>query len=292
MEAQAPARTRLTRAEAARINGAKSRGPKTSEGKARSAQNARKHGVFAKDFHLPNSSHPEFPLILRRYLAETAQPSAGATKDSPGHGPAPGEDFASVTERRRIHRLALLDLQLHYCWAVQTAILQDALDAIVPDHPALDPVTCKALAFGMVHAAMDRLSRIEFRIHRAFCRAAATGVEQKSGRTNPKAAAPPGTKSKTEQTNPTALPHAGPPNAGMKNGSNEPNGNAGERSVRQQPATPSPSSKSAPGTETCAPAPMSGASHTPDRSRSRPFRRHLPGLRLQCSMPATPLSPF
>ena len=40
-------RKKLTRSEQARINGAKSRGPKAQEGRLRSANARRKHGIYA-----------------------------------------------------------------------------------------------------------------------------------------------------------------------------------------------------------------------------------------------------
>jgi hypothetical protein len=52
------------RAEASRKNGTKSRGPKTLEGKARSAQNALKHGMRAQKFLvLPDEDAAEFAAL-------------------------------------------------------------------------------------------------------------------------------------------------------------------------------------------------------------------------------------
>ena len=49
------------RAEASRKNGARSRGPKTAEGKARSARNALKHGLRAEKYVvLPEEDADEF----------------------------------------------------------------------------------------------------------------------------------------------------------------------------------------------------------------------------------------
>jgi hypothetical protein len=61
------------RAEASRRNGAKSRGPKTTEGKTRSAQNALKHGMRAqKHVVLPDEDALEFAELQAALLEELA----------------------------------------------------------------------------------------------------------------------------------------------------------------------------------------------------------------------------
>jgi hypothetical protein len=61
------------RAAASRRNGAKSGGPKTEEGKARSAQNALKHGMRAqKHVVLPDEDAGEFADLEAALIAELA----------------------------------------------------------------------------------------------------------------------------------------------------------------------------------------------------------------------------
>ena len=50
----------LTKSESARINGAKSRGPKTARGRAFSSQNAVTHGLTARTLVLTNEKLDEF----------------------------------------------------------------------------------------------------------------------------------------------------------------------------------------------------------------------------------------
>jgi hypothetical protein len=62
------------RAAASRANGAKSKGPRTAEGKARASQNALKHGMCAKKFLLlPYDSRAEF-AALESALLEQLRP--------------------------------------------------------------------------------------------------------------------------------------------------------------------------------------------------------------------------
>jgi hypothetical protein len=71
--ARAAVVTTTARAAASRQNGAKSRGPRTPEGKARSAQNALKHGMRAqKHIVLPDEDAAEFAELEAALVEELA----------------------------------------------------------------------------------------------------------------------------------------------------------------------------------------------------------------------------
>lgn len=57
----------LTRAESARVNGAKSKGPVTEEGKAKAALNSVTHGMSAKTLILQNENPEQFAAMLASY---------------------------------------------------------------------------------------------------------------------------------------------------------------------------------------------------------------------------------
>src|SRR5262245_38388233 len=59
--------TTLDRAETSRRNGAKSRGPKTTEGKQRSKFNAVKHGLTAKTLVLPGEDAELLQLRIQTW---------------------------------------------------------------------------------------------------------------------------------------------------------------------------------------------------------------------------------
>lgn len=72
---------KLTRAESARINGAKSRGPVSAEGKSRSAQNGLRHGLTASRFVLLPNEDVQGYRALHRSVFRQLRP-ADATEAS------------------------------------------------------------------------------------------------------------------------------------------------------------------------------------------------------------------
>ena len=68
------------KSETARINGAKSQGPVTEEGKARSSANSRKHGLTSAHLILPGESKEDFELLLADYR-DQFQPQSAVEAD-------------------------------------------------------------------------------------------------------------------------------------------------------------------------------------------------------------------
>jgi hypothetical protein len=77
VSAKAAPSSSSARARASRLNGARSRGPKTPEGKARASQNTLRHGFCSKKFLLlPDDSRAQFAALERALLDDLAPQGA------------------------------------------------------------------------------------------------------------------------------------------------------------------------------------------------------------------------
>jgi hypothetical protein len=144
--------------EASRLNGAKSHGPVTEDGKARSAANALKHGFTADTLVLTNEDGPRFYELLDGYT-ELYQPATAAETDAL---------FEAVAARWRMRRV----------WSIETALLDLEMDRQTPglanSIPSVDESTRLALAWaGQMDncKALPTLTRYEARLSRQFERA-------------------------------------------------------------------------------------------------------------------------
>jgi len=92
----------LSKSDAARENGKKSRGPKTPEGKQNSSRNALKHGLTAESPVLPGESEQDYADLLQAHLT-LHQPANAVEKDLV-------ETMALA--RWRLRRMATLESEL------------------------------------------------------------------------------------------------------------------------------------------------------------------------------------
>jgi hypothetical protein len=123
-------RTEAQRA-AARANGAKSNGPTTEEGKAKSALNAVRHGLLAGTLVLRTESQAKFLAVLNGYL----------------------DDYhpEGQTENDLVEAIAAAKWQEQRCWTLITALVDIRMDRmeqeIAAEFTQMDNATRTALAF-------------------------------------------------------------------------------------------------------------------------------------------------
>ncbi|MCC6587425.1 MAG: hypothetical protein IT168_12085 [Bryobacterales bacterium] len=132
--------------EAARLNGAKSRGPVTSAGKARSSQNAVIHGLLSNTVLLPGESEQQFQQLLDSLIA-TYRPQTDAEAKLV-------EQIAAVTW----FQLRLLGIE------TQTLATRMELQAQALDAQVLDPSPSRRIA--LAYAELADTSRVPANLDR------------------------------------------------------------------------------------------------------------------------------
>ena len=143
--------------EASRINGAKSQGPITPEGKRISSQNAVKHGLSARTVVLCNEDHALFEQLEQDYI-DSLQP-------------------CTVLELHLVQHVAVAEWRVRRAWSIETgindiSILQHKFQDD-REHPRLDEDYRIALTQKRVESDVAPVQRATARLERARSRALA-----------------------------------------------------------------------------------------------------------------------
>ena len=128
---------------AARTNGAKSRGPKTPEGKRKSSANSRKHGLSGRYIVFDPECAEDFRTLHATYTSEYS----------------PQGDL----EQRVVQTLALAEARLTWVCRQETHHLNREYDALPSE---TEPQFRQALAARNATVACDLLGRLESRFFR------------------------------------------------------------------------------------------------------------------------------
>ncbi len=143
--------TEQLKAELSRINGAKSRGPKTAEGKAISAKNAVRHGLSAETIILDHESQDSFQQLLDEYMEEL-QP-------------------VGICEHHLVYRMVVAKWREFRAWNVEAASFNrrtpDLPEGASPQAPLADAF----LSLSEKSHSLERLNYYENSITRRFDRA-------------------------------------------------------------------------------------------------------------------------
>ena len=140
---------RLTKSTiASRKNGARSRGPKTAEGKQISSRNAIRHGLLSKNVVLKNESETVFTALLGQHLAKLA--------------PSDGVEHCAVEE------MVASAWRLRRLWAIEKQLFDEAIEK----RPEAGEIERIAAAFSGLTAGppLHLLDRYETRLHRMYQR--------------------------------------------------------------------------------------------------------------------------
>jgi len=140
----------LRRIASSRANGARSRGPVTTDGKDRSSANAMRHGLLARCVVLPNESGQSFDDLV--------------TQHTDRFGPLDGVEFGMVEE------MAASYWRMRRAWAIENRLMEKALQN---QPPGEDEAARIAGAFTELAASpeLNLLHRYETRLHRIYQRA-------------------------------------------------------------------------------------------------------------------------
>jgi hypothetical protein len=149
--------------QSARTNGAKSHGPKTKQGLAKSSRNALTHGLYSTTIVLQGEPREKYRELLDAYIHQF-QPEGPAELD------LVEEMVAAKWRQRRL-------------WAIETDLLEDEMmvqkKKLDSDGETYDEITPLSFAYRDLAAssALPFLTRHESRLERAYFRALKTLLE-------------------------------------------------------------------------------------------------------------------
>lgn len=180
-----------SKSQTSRLNGAKSRGPITESGRARSSQNALKHGLTSQTLVLPSEDPADFDALLAAYLNQLRP-----------IGPI---------ELDLVHEMVAAKWRLDRIAHIETQLFVEAIDRV--EEYSDDPLTpAQALASGFERLAnggsLNVLHRMESRLDRAYSRALRNLLQLQRDRNKPPASPPAPTVDENEicKNEPTVPP--------------------------------------------------------------------------------------